>query len=406
MCGPVAAVLGVVVLFSSRNVLANAVREEPFNAVNITVYHINPLSAAVQGGSPINMDTADAAGDFMFDMLEEYPFPIECPNGEASPSELCRNLEVAAADLVVTKLTLAAAQPFGSYAACNLCINHTDHFHHTCQDGTYFCFPKSNNYTVGYSNLTRWQSPERWAKCTNKTSVLGCQIEKIPWKFTPEFSGSWYSTQVEGMCANNISVPILDSCPAAFNTILELNASDTYIKRVNATSPEECCDLCGSNNSSGLQNCTAWSYRVAYLAENEPSCAMTSLPPLRVLPGVPHQDYSSVSDCGWRTLSIDKVVNATCQRNYFLSGVENASTPTDKECFARCGGVPGVRRNQSDPCWTSCFYAAVMGPEAGIFNGSVTGIPISTIVEIWERPMHPDFDACPDLRQGQDRSLM
>ena len=117
-------------------------------------YHINPLSAAVQGGSPINMDTADAAGratscflcdqaamahsfdmllqscrsaairlkfsisilcagDFMFDMLEEYPFPIECPNGEASPSELCRNLEVAAADLVVTKLTLAAAQPFG-----------------------------------------------------------------------------------------------------------------------------------------------------------------------------------------------------------------------------------------------------------------------------------------------------
>eukprot|EP00750_Incisomonas_marina_P019263 INCI3269.2.p1 GENE.INCI3269.2~~INCI3269.2.p1 ORF type:complete len:464 (-),score=57.28 INCI3269.2:404-1627(-) len=382
-----------------------AVAEDPVNAVNLTVYHINPLSALADGGSPIDMDTADPAGDFYFDMLEEYVYPLECPHGSDSPGAVCQNREVAAPDLVVTKLTLAAAQPFGSYARCNLCVNHTDHYHHTCEDGTYFCFPLVNNYTVGYQNVSHGQSETRWNECTSKTSTWECQLLKLPWKMTSDHPGAWYSTQREGMCSDAPApAPSNSTCLGVFPTILELNTSDPgTINAVNASSPEECCSLCGTSRSvSGLPNCTGWSYRAKYVAEKEPPCQMTSLPPTAVYQGT-GTDFSSASGCAWRTLSVDKIVNASCQRDYFLSGVENASSPVDKQCFTKCGGVPGLVRNQSTACWAYCFYSAVMGPDAGTPNGTVGGIPLDTILDIWERPLQPDFDQCPDIRAQKER---
>ena len=113
-----------------------------------------------------------------------------------------------------------------SYARCNLCVNHTDHYHHTCEDGTYFCFPLVNNYTVGYQNVSHGQSETRWNECTSKTSTWECQLLKLPWKMTSDHPGAWYSTQREGMCSDAPApAPSNSTCLGVFPTIVRCLSS-------------------------------------------------------------------------------------------------------------------------------------------------------------------------------------
>ena len=46
--------------------------------INITVYHVNPHS---YGAIPLDMDTADEAGDKFFDLQDVLIMPLECPHG-------------------------------------------------------------------------------------------------------------------------------------------------------------------------------------------------------------------------------------------------------------------------------------------------------------------------------------
>jgi len=52
------------------------------------------------------MDTADAAGDLFFDLMETFMYPLNCPYGPSTGGPFCANAEVTAPDLVVTKLTM------------------------------------------------------------------------------------------------------------------------------------------------------------------------------------------------------------------------------------------------------------------------------------------------------------
>jgi hypothetical protein len=51
---------------------------DPAYAQNLTVFHINPRE---EGPYPLNMDTADAAGDLFFDLFE-----VRCVAGPAADS--------------------------------------------------------------------------------------------------------------------------------------------------------------------------------------------------------------------------------------------------------------------------------------------------------------------------------
>ena len=86
---------------------------------NLTVYHVNPHS---YGAIPLDMDTADEAGDIFFDMNDVLILPLSCPNGAAS-GHGCTNQEAVSPDLVVNKLTLQV-KGFDDtgYAMCNIGI--------------------------------------------------------------------------------------------------------------------------------------------------------------------------------------------------------------------------------------------------------------------------------------------
>ena len=104
---------------------------------NITIYHVNQARFGVV---PLNMDTADAAGDMYF-ALRSSSLALECAGPPPHYTNDCRNPEVSSPDLVITKLVLEVLTPeFGTYAHCNVCENGTDHHGiMNCTDGQYVC---------------------------------------------------------------------------------------------------------------------------------------------------------------------------------------------------------------------------------------------------------------------------
>ena len=130
----------------------------------IAVYHVNPLH---EGVLPLNMDTADEAGDLFFEMMEVLTVPLACSDPHRSPQSgfNCDNPEAADPTDVVNKLTLTVSGGFSGYAMCNVGRNGTDGLGHPCKDDTYCCFcPDESQYhfpprglpcnaTVGMSNI-------------------------------------------------------------------------------------------------------------------------------------------------------------------------------------------------------------------------------------------------------------
>merc|ERR550514_2128547 len=74
---------------------AGRLQIDPAFAKNITVYHVNPHK---YGAVPLNMDTADPAGDLFFDFHNVLIMPLQCPQGAAS-GHGCTNPEAVAPDL-------------------------------------------------------------------------------------------------------------------------------------------------------------------------------------------------------------------------------------------------------------------------------------------------------------------
>jgi hypothetical protein len=90
--------------------------------------------------------------------------------------------------------------------------------------------------------------------------------------------------------------------------------------------------------------------------------------------------------CAWRVVQVQKVVSNSCLLDRVFNQVE--AYPPTKPCFANCtapkkalaqhGNMTTIApRNMSDPCWVTCAYTAVLGPEGGQPNGTITGMPLT-----------------------------
>merc|ERR1712232_112679 len=128
---------------------------DPKHAVNITVYHVNPLK---YGAKPVNMDTGDEPGDMFFDFHNVLITPLQCPHGAAS-GHSCSNPEAIAPDLMVNKVILDVDARFSGYARCNIGINGSASGI-PCKDGEYCCGCEGPdrsvvpcNKTVGLENV-------------------------------------------------------------------------------------------------------------------------------------------------------------------------------------------------------------------------------------------------------------
>jgi hypothetical protein len=103
-------------------------------------------------------------------------------------------------------------------------------------------------------------------------------------------------------------------------------------------------------------------------------------------------DPSMPAPCAWQVNSAPSVINNTCLHDRVYTAIE--SYPTTVPCFAGCenGAAP---RNTSDPCWIGCAFEAVLGPGAGYPNGTITGMPVATLVSAWEEAFGPN--GCPQV---------
>lgn len=169
----------------------------PNDAVNLTLYHVNPAKFPP---SPTNMNTGDALGDMFFD-LRSLVLPLECA---ADPSQHdCTNAEVVSPDLVITKIIVEADHRFTDYAKCNICVNGTDgHGHNNCTDGEYICGCFNGLKSVpckpgvGMENLTQTHGNE---SCSSGQEQWQCWRDAAGRKT----GGTWFSTLDIGLCGGS-----------------------------------------------------------------------------------------------------------------------------------------------------------------------------------------------------------
>jgi hypothetical protein len=236
--------------------------------VNITVYHVNERKF---GPIPINMNTGDATGDMFFDMLEVIMVPLKCENATKPKfgPNTCANPEAVGGNLMVNKLTLEVDSRFSSYAACNVCVNGTDPFHHPCKSGTYACFctthgfpPKTTpcNATVGYEDV--YNTFKRFLKPTCRASIFNphptpvdCYGVAVHQKLSTEANGSgvWYSTLDTGYCGNASS-----KCTWRVVSVDKIVQRECHIRvfgaAVASTAPK-CFDGCGDQKTNTSSPC-------------------------------------------------------------------------------------------------------------------------------------------------------
>eukprot|EP01060_Flectonema_neradi_P038857 TRINITY_DN8298_c0_g1_i1.p1 TRINITY_DN8298_c0_g1~~TRINITY_DN8298_c0_g1_i1.p1 ORF type:complete len:265 (+),score=60.24 TRINITY_DN8298_c0_g1_i1:137-931(+) len=91
--------------------------------------------------------------------------------------------------------------------------------------------------------------------------------------------------------------------------------------------------------------------------------------------------------CTWKVAEFIKVVNKTCSDNHIHSMVESHN----QTCFDACGPT----RNVTSDCYITCFYNTVLGPDAGVPGGQITGLPLSDLITGWDFPFNSD--SCPGL---------
>lgn len=222
--------------------LVLAGKPTPQNAVNLTLFHVNP---ATYSAEPVNMDTADAQGDIFFD-LRSVVLPLEC--AEDPTQHDCTNAEVVSPNLVITQIIVEADQRFSDYARCNVCVNGTDgHGHNNCTDGAYVCGCGERTSEpckpgVGMENLT-----ERYAS-------RACRAGQKPWEcwrdgVAKKTGGTWYSTLDLGHCGDPKSQACtwrLAKVVKRINKTCSDNTIFSTVERYDAESGVGCFNKCPS----------------------------------------------------------------------------------------------------------------------------------------------------------------
>jgi len=324
----------------------------PARAWNLTVYHLNPVSA---GAVPVNMDTGDARGDLSF-YLGEFLLPLECANAskEVRAHFDCDNPERVDPDLVVTKVDMLIDSRITSYSGCNLC-NGTDPFSgRPCAKGSYVCDCLSSFHKGGPCD------PKKVGIEDVKTAIGPHPIKPKCARALQQYCGDVKTLKTKcGLCVywhrselmkeSCVSEDFFSFCPNAFGQCTD-------------TSPEWMCWAENIPRKSG-------GYWLSTLAQG--LC----------------KTYSPEGSCSWKVLSTTSVKN-TCLKEKLVTRVESASP----ECFVPCGP-----RNTNSSCWISCFFDTLLGPQAR-HSSSVRlgGLPIGDIEETWTGAFSPEEDGgCP-----------
>jgi len=99
------------------------------------------------------------------------------------------------------------------------------------------------------------------------------------------------------------------------------------------------------------------------------------------------------TDCAWRVLSVDKIVNRSCHATAFGTAIQAHG---DSSCFTKCARMyTDCGAHAPCPCWARCFYQTILGPNSGQPGGNVSGLSLDAIITAWLEPF--ETDVCPGL---------
>lgn len=326
----------------------------PEHAENVTVYHLNPASA---GAMPVNMDTGDALGDLFF-YLGQFLLPLECKNASKDMREHfdCDNPERVDENLVVTKVDMQIDSRLTIYSACNLC-NGTDPFSgKPCEVGSYDCDcmkfaskGRCDASRVGRSSIKDNFAPHATSPKCAAALQKSCGKVKMSKKLCPACELLHKNELIDASCGQN---DFWNFCPGGNWT------------RCTATSPEWVC---------WAENIPRKTHGYWYSTLEQGLCNTTS----------------PAGSCSWKVRSA-KTVKEACLKSKIITRVELASP----SCFKACG-----QRNTSSYCWISCFFDALLGPQA---RHSVSlplgGLPATAIEKAWTDAFLPEErGGCPSV---------
>jgi len=232
-------------------------------AVNLTLYHINPLSYPVD---PVNMNTADLAGALFFDMWEIFQ-SFMCHENQSPPRGIiCENAEYNGNDIGITQLVVEVFRNnddkddafYGPYSTCNICDEGLSPMNpsHKCNHGEYVCDCfRSNSCTAspgretidetfgskGFGKNCRRKS---WSKQQEEHNRLWCAASVA----AELVKGFWYSTLSIGEGSTwrtvNIQKRITKACHAKY-------FFDRVASHGNST---DCFRQCSTSNSDEKGN--------------------------------------------------------------------------------------------------------------------------------------------------------
>ena len=235
-------------------------------AKEVVMYHVNPQRF---GPVPLNMDTADEAGDLFFELMEVLTVPLACsdPKRDQRSHFECDNPEADDPTDVVNKITLTVTQGFSEYAMCNIGRNGTDGLGHDCKDDTYccFCFDESGshhhwppptvpcNATVGMTNVYSRHRGGHWFPCLKDYE---CFSSRASDKFTPQTPGFWYSPLEYGACSLHSSPE--QNCTWSVKSVDKIVSKkchgNSFFGAVQAAAPS-CFSTCPSSKVNASDPC-------------------------------------------------------------------------------------------------------------------------------------------------------
>eukprot|EP00658_Telonema_sp_P-2_P018667 TRINITY_DN17318_c0_g1_i4.p1 TRINITY_DN17318_c0_g1~~TRINITY_DN17318_c0_g1_i4.p1 ORF type:complete len:382 (-),score=67.16 TRINITY_DN17318_c0_g1_i4:76-1221(-) len=329
------------------------------HAQNLTVYHLNPLSA---GELPVNMDTGDALGDLYF-YLGQFLLPLECANAtNRSRAHFdCDNPERISNDLVVTQVDLEIDNRATGYSGCNIC-NGTDPLSgKPCEVGKYICDcessfmggPPCDPSKVGVDNVTASFAPPHPSDQCKADFERTCGSVKTDEDKCWNCWKSNYNTSLKTNCAGPDAQVL---CPNPWD----------FCKDGSPKVPWSCWETNIVRKTGGW-----W-----YSTQEEGHCDGTNKP-----------------SCSWRTFG-SRTINETCLRDTVASTVESH----DKDgCFNGCGV-----RNMSSSCWIGCFFDTLLGPEASTsYSKPLGGMAVEDVQRSWTDAFQPpEQGGCPPIRNS------
>tara|TARA_B110001452_G_scaffold211127_1_gene181595 strand:- start:513 stop:1553 length:1041 start_codon:yes stop_codon:yes gene_type:complete len=243
---------------------------------DVVMYHVNPRRF---GPVPLNMDTADEAGDLFFEMMQVLPVPLACSDPHRDPHSgfECENPEAIDPTDVVNKLTLTVEGGFSGYAMCNIGRNDTDGIGHACKDDTYCCFCPGEvhswppvgtpcNATVGMSNIHESHMGHSHGACKKDYE---CYSERAGEVLTAQNPGYWYSPLSYGACSLH-TTPASNctwSVKAIEKIVNKTCHADSFFGAIQAAAPS-CFSECASPKVNSSDPCWVRCFYSAVLGPN------------------------------------------------------------------------------------------------------------------------------------------